>query len=216
MIFWKKWGILIKKESGSLEFTGLEIPRDYIIPTEVFMTDFTKVSDFNLAMLDDYETCLRTNKELSKMYFFDEPQSTIDERAILLFKFFFEKIAEWTPQEALNYLDEDVIKKAKLKKAYSPFSKGFPAKGYSINDYFYVAKRCYPDQIHLTKKDLIIMYYKKVLEKGESFPRKFFEDEEARSKARIMLQYALISKDKRFDDINDIYEFFADKTKCKN
>ena len=29
MIFWKKWGILIKKESGSLEFTGLEIPRDY-------------------------------------------------------------------------------------------------------------------------------------------------------------------------------------------
>ena len=27
----KKWGILIKKESGSLEFTGLEIPRDYDI-----------------------------------------------------------------------------------------------------------------------------------------------------------------------------------------
>ena len=26
----KKWGILIKKESESLIFTGLEIPRDYI------------------------------------------------------------------------------------------------------------------------------------------------------------------------------------------
>jgi len=25
----KKWGILIKKESKSLIFTGLEIPRDY-------------------------------------------------------------------------------------------------------------------------------------------------------------------------------------------
>ena len=25
----KKWGILIKKESKSLDFTGLEIPRDY-------------------------------------------------------------------------------------------------------------------------------------------------------------------------------------------
>jgi len=25
----KKWGILIKKESKSLEFTGLKIPRDY-------------------------------------------------------------------------------------------------------------------------------------------------------------------------------------------
>ena len=27
----KKWGILIKKESKSLEFTGLKIPRDYYL-----------------------------------------------------------------------------------------------------------------------------------------------------------------------------------------
>ena len=31
----KKWGILIKKESESLIFTGLEIPRDYAIKQEV-------------------------------------------------------------------------------------------------------------------------------------------------------------------------------------
>ena len=31
----KKWGILIKKESKSLDFTGLEIPRDYSILVEV-------------------------------------------------------------------------------------------------------------------------------------------------------------------------------------
>lgn len=29
MFLIKKWGILIKKESESLEITGLEIPRDY-------------------------------------------------------------------------------------------------------------------------------------------------------------------------------------------
>ena len=29
MVLAKKWGILIKKESESLVFTGLEIPRDY-------------------------------------------------------------------------------------------------------------------------------------------------------------------------------------------
>ncbi|MSS62377.1 endoribonuclease L-PSP [Lachnospiraceae bacterium WCA-693-APC-MOT-I] len=29
-VFWqKKWGILIEKESESLIFTGLKIPRDY-------------------------------------------------------------------------------------------------------------------------------------------------------------------------------------------
>lgn len=31
----KKWGILIKRESESLDFTGLEIPRDYGIDKEV-------------------------------------------------------------------------------------------------------------------------------------------------------------------------------------
>ena len=30
----KKWGILIKKESESLIFTGLKIPRDYIFGKE--------------------------------------------------------------------------------------------------------------------------------------------------------------------------------------
>ena len=31
----KKWGILIKKESESLEFAGLKIPRDYLLCMEV-------------------------------------------------------------------------------------------------------------------------------------------------------------------------------------
>ena len=33
-VFDKKWGILIKKESEGLGFTGLEIPRDYYIVLE--------------------------------------------------------------------------------------------------------------------------------------------------------------------------------------
>ena len=36
-VFGKKVGILIKKESESLVFTGLEIPRDYIIDKEQYM-----------------------------------------------------------------------------------------------------------------------------------------------------------------------------------
>ena len=34
MFLIKKWGILIKKESESLIFTGLKIPRDYNILKE--------------------------------------------------------------------------------------------------------------------------------------------------------------------------------------
>jgi len=37
-VFWqKKWGILIKRESESLDFTDLEIPRDYLIFREVMI-----------------------------------------------------------------------------------------------------------------------------------------------------------------------------------
>lgn len=35
VFFDKKWGILIKMESESLIFTGLEIPRDYLLYREV-------------------------------------------------------------------------------------------------------------------------------------------------------------------------------------
>ena len=34
MFLTKKWGILIKKESESLDFRGLKIPRDYLIHLE--------------------------------------------------------------------------------------------------------------------------------------------------------------------------------------
>ena len=43
--FWqKKWGILIKKESESLDFTGLKIPRDYMKEWEEF-SSWRDVSD---------------------------------------------------------------------------------------------------------------------------------------------------------------------------
>ena len=49
MILTKKWGILIKKESKSLDFTGLEIPRDYNIHKEGLImanqTELLNVSD---------------------------------------------------------------------------------------------------------------------------------------------------------------------------
>ncbi|MED9968321.1 MAG: hypothetical protein UFJ18_16325, partial [Blautia sp.] len=34
----KRWGILIKKESTSLDFIGLKIPRDYLKKKEVYKT----------------------------------------------------------------------------------------------------------------------------------------------------------------------------------
>jgi len=47
VFFAKKWGILIKKESESLVFTGFQIPRDYYIGREVApMTAYEIISIF--------------------------------------------------------------------------------------------------------------------------------------------------------------------------
>ena len=49
-VFDKKWGILIKKESESLIFTGLKIPRDYYIKL------VEKVDIIILGIKDNNET----------------------------------------------------------------------------------------------------------------------------------------------------------------
>ena len=43
----KKWGILIKKESESLIFTGLEIPRDYLSSKEGVCETLSALSSNN-------------------------------------------------------------------------------------------------------------------------------------------------------------------------
>jgi hypothetical protein len=46
----KKWGILIKKESESIIFTGLEIPRDYrIVYTYIHKSESENKVDKNIS-----------------------------------------------------------------------------------------------------------------------------------------------------------------------
>ena len=134
------------------------------------MTDFTTLSSFNLAMVEDYERCLRLNKNMPKTYFNGCSAVVKNERAIILFKYFFEKLVQWTPLEIINYLSKDVIDKAKLAKAYSAID--YPPE-FSKRDYFYMAKLCYPDEVGslFNYRDLIILRYKKVLESGSHFQR---------------------------------------------
>lgn len=39
VFFDKKWGILIKMESKTLDFTGMKIPRDYLSAVEDFWNE---------------------------------------------------------------------------------------------------------------------------------------------------------------------------------
>ena len=86
----KKWGILIKKESESIIFTGLEIPRDYYIELEARINHISpkKVDNFaeyinypvnKCLMTGEHEVLLEVQKKLQNKYksllsiYFSEP-----------------------------------------------------------------------------------------------------------------------------------------------
>ena len=58
MFLAKKWGILIKKESESLIFTGLEIPRDYYYTKEGEMISQEDLVNM-LREIQDVKGCIR-------------------------------------------------------------------------------------------------------------------------------------------------------------
>ena len=175
------------------------------------MTNFAALSDYDQAMLEDYERCLRNGKKLSKTYFSGCSDTVKQNRAILLFKYFFEKIVCWNPHQIINFVSEDVVEnKAMLARAYSALT--FPPD-FSKKDYFYLANLCYPDETSSMFKDegVIILQYNKVLQTGCPFPKRYFDTPDGTDKARIMMQQALLHSTKRFDDEEDLYGYFAKK-----
>lgn len=182
------------------------------------MSNFNNLSDYNMAMLEDYEKHLRLKKKLPKTYFSrpkDMPEEehlyNIKQRVIILFQFFFEKIMEWTPQDALNNLNEDAIQRAMLTNAYAAIvkEKKIYIPPFKKSDYFYLVKLCYPNEIHFGKQELAILRFKSVIEAGKSFPKGYFEEADGADNARIILQYALATSDIRFKNIEDLYAYFA-------
>ena len=76
-----------------------------------------------------------------------------------------------------------------------------------------MAKLCYPDEVGslFNYRDLIILRYKKVLESGKSFPKKYFDAPDGNDKARIIMQHALFTSEMRFKNVDELYSYFADK-----
>ena len=189
-------------------------------------------------LIQMWENSIRTNdmKPLPQKFFSYTAEQNHEE-ACYLFRYVFEKILDWSPYDALNYLNEEIVTKLNLRKAYNNFN--WPEelnKGRS--SYYYVTAMCYPDIIRdYDEHNLWIMEYNNLLSKAEieknrkakkkqdngspvkknAKPNRIspnaFTIDKGYDKARFLLNHYLINHpNEAFVDLETTYEKFADST----
>lgn len=124
------------------------------------------------------------------------------------------KLLRWTPNEALKYLNKEIIKNLMLDKTYVGID--FDESNSFINDYRFVLQYAFPDEIKYDFYQETIDEYENVAKIGayagdkkpHKYQKKFFVDANGYKRARIILNYVigLYLSDK---SVEQLYDFFS-------
>lgn len=142
----------------------------------------------NMGLLMEYEDILlKKRKDFSATYIGQNAsQKDIKE----LFQYVFENLLEWTPEMARDYLTMDIIQKLHLMRPLRKLE--YPPEINIDQDLFSVAWMVYPEQIHISRHELVLNVYQKVLsDKLIKYPKKFFLEADGEVNACICLLYAI-------------------------
>ena len=106
----------------------------------------------NMGLLMEYEDILlKKRKDFSATYIGQNAsQKDIKE----LFQYVFENLLEWTPEMARDYLTMDIIQKLHLMRPLRKLE--YPPEINIDQDLFSVAWMVYPEQIHISRHELLI------------------------------------------------------------
>ena len=149
----------------------------------------------NMGLLMEYEDILlKKRKDFSATYIGQNAsQKDIKE----LFQYVFENLLEWTPEMARDYLTMDIIQKLHLMRPLRKLE--YPPEINIDQDLFSVAWMVYPEQIHISRHELVLNVYQKVLsDKLIKYPKKFFLEADGEVNACICLLYAINQEITRF------------------
>lgn len=128
------------------------------------------------------------------------------------------KILKWTPEQAVLFLTEDIIRQLKLDKTYRAIDIG-------KNDFVYDSKRmlqyAFPDKVKYSFTNETIDVYEQILRNDKNitdkkdklfnkFPKSFFIDRYGEKRASILLNYA-VGKYLGHLTSEEKYNFFASK-----
>lgn len=130
-------------------------------------------------------------------------------------------LLKWTPEEALVYLTDDIVKELHLDKTLKAI--GYEKNGRKcIVDYSFILQHAFPDKIKFDIRKEAIAEYEKIAKIGKwandnepfKYPKKFFLDCDGIIRANCLLLYvtSLYLSDMT---ISEQYEFFSDTSKAK-
>lgn len=166
-------------------------------------------------ILYEYEQILVGNAKDFKVSFNTAGSTEIKKKIVaVVWRYAIEKILKWTPLEALELLNIDIIKSLKLNVAMRHIDLKVDAKSnYSLRQLLNVV---YPNEISYNFEDEAISEFKRINqldEYSEVAPRRgfntgFFAGADGRKRASIILRYAI---NMYFGDkpVYDCYKFFA-------
>lgn len=128
-------------------------------------------------------------------------------------------LLHWTPEDALTYLNPQLIKELKLDLTLKYVSIKFDEK--KNFDPTVVLSYAFPEKIKYNESEICIDEYCKVMKLGKyqddiephRFPKNFFANENGSLRAAIVLNYAIKAFLPEYT-INDLYFFFADTPKA--
>lgn len=141
----------------------------------------------------------------------DSPQKK-EANAICIFKYAFETIMGWSPEQIRDHITMELIEWLDLGRAYRKIK--FPPELDKEKDLFYIAAVMYPDIVHYSRKERVLSVYQKVLDRSLiKFPKMFFDGEDGRTALKYCFIYYV--QQNLYTLTNEqLYEYFSDKSRA--
>lgn len=178
-------------------------------------------------MLREYENIYEYEDILmgKKKNFICSFKGTAKENAIEVgnvWRYAITKLLKWTPEDAVNYLTDDIVKQLSLDKTLIGIN--FNMANDFTGDYKFVLQYAFPKEIRYSLKEQSIDEYQHVSKIGRwandkdfyRFQKKFFTDIDGVDRANIILNYAVsLYLGDMFEAGNySLYNFFDNNRKA--
>lgn len=162
----------------------------------------------NNEILYEYEMVLLGKKNNFSSYFFSENQEKNEAKALFVIKFAIKNYLCWSPQQAIDNLNWDIINFLKLDSVIKYIS--FPPEIDEKDNMYILTGKLYPNLVKINSKEITLKVYKRVLEKDlYKFPKEYLSgDQQGKYRAIICFQY-MLQQFTNFNSTQEMYKFFA-------
>lgn len=160
------------------------------------------------AVITEYEDILLGHRENFSKYYFSFGNYQNQNTALDIFRYAFEKLLKWRPEEVRDSITMELLSKMKLDLILGYIR--FPSELNRDTDLYYIAHLMYPTKIKYTTRDLVLTCYHRLLNKDiNRYPKSFFSGEQGMLYASICLQDVIFNKI-TYNTIEDLYALFSD------